>query len=464
MNTIMQMNGRGICNIATGLGKTPIQFSVLQHHGGFGMIVMQSNKLPDYARECTRITGKVPFILRGKASIAKFHTRKCDIVLCSYNTAKLNMGFLNSIKWTSILLDEGHSLKGDRSVVSQELCPLLARTPVVFFFSATIFTKSASDVFNSLRVLYPRYFPCRELFTRRYCGGRFNPVLNQWELTIDFDNPEELALLLRTKRMMMCVTHEMAVKIAEEVNYPVPDHLRLMPPLPVEIVRFTVPPEVTCLRGKLGIAQRADDTNSNVLEVARKTGLIKQRYMVKKVFEEIARTPIGQGAHGLFCKHHTVLDYYKEQCEKRGVSYVAIDGTVPVPKRDALVADVNAGKVQVAIMTYDAAGTGLNIRGITKGYHLELSWMYSMMEQADGRYHRTGQTKPTKSFVYIAEGSFDETMWAMMCRRRKNIETILSVLTAPFWAARSGEKRVHANDPGETTSKRRNIAHTDICA
>mgnify|MGYP003646394259 CR=1 FL=1 len=81
--------------------------------------------------------------------------------------------------------------------------------------------------------------------------------------------------------------------------------------------------------------------------------------------------------------------------------------------------DWNAGRVRLLCLHPKSAGHGLNLQH--GGHHivwLSLPWSLELFEQANGRLHRSGQTRAVWCYVMIANQTVDEKIWAALHDKR----------------------------------------------
>jgi SNF2 family DNA or RNA helicase len=81
--------------------------------------------------------------------------------------------------------------------------------------------------------------------------------------------------------------------------------------------------------------------------------------------------------------------------------------------------DWNAGRVRLLCLHPKSAGHGLNLQH--GGHHivwLSLPWSLELFEQANGRLHRSGQTRDVWCYVMLANQTVDEKIWRALHDKR----------------------------------------------
>jgi SNF2 family DNA or RNA helicase len=84
-----------------------------------------------------------------------------------------------------------------------------------------------------------------------------------------------------------------------------------------------------------------------------------------------------------------------------------------------VIADWNAGKVELLLVHPKSAGHGLNLQhGGCHMVFLSLPWSLELYEQTIGRLHRSGQTRDVWVYVFLTEKTIDERIWGALHDKR----------------------------------------------
>ena len=81
---------------------------------------------------------------------------------------------------------------------------------------------------------------------------------------------------------------------------------------------------------------------------------------------------------------------------------------------DAAVADFQAGKVAVLILSITAAGVGITLTRGSDALFVETTYVNSEITQAEDRANRLGSKEPLTCFTMIAPGTLDEQIQAVL--------------------------------------------------
>ncbi|HET8614367.1 MAG TPA: DEAD/DEAH box helicase [Actinomycetales bacterium] len=109
-----------------------------------------------------------------------------------------------------------------------------------------------------------------------------------------------------------------------------------------------------------------------------------------------------------FAKHVDVMDAAEQVFSKRGLRYSSIRGEQTARARQKnLDAFVNDPDVAVAVCSLTAAGVGLNLQVASNVVLAELSWTDAEQTQAIDRVHRIGQGEPVTAWRILAAQTLD---------------------------------------------------------
>lgn len=96
-------------------------------------------------------------------------------------------------------------------------------------------------------------------------------------------------------------------------------------------------------------------------------------------------------------------------------------------QKEAMFREMREGKKKILIATPKNAGTGVNVQLRLKTLHYGMApWFPADVEQPDGRIVRQGnQNKEVELTRYAIRATYDESQWAMLSRKSRNVEDVL---------------------------------------
>jgi SNF2 family DNA or RNA helicase len=149
---------------------------------------------------------------------------------------------------------------------------------------------------------------------------------------------------------------------------------------------------------------KAAKTGDNVFTMVRKIGQAKA-VLAADYTAQLARSV---GKVVFFAKHIDVMDAAEETLAKRGLKTVSIRGDQTAAFRESQVRAFNEDpEVSVVVASLTAAGVGINLQAASNVVLAELSWTSAEQTQAIDRVHRIGQDEPVTAWRIIAAQTID---------------------------------------------------------
>ncbi len=111
--------------------------------------------------------------------------------------------------------------------------------------------------------------------------------------------------------------------------------------------------------------------------------------------------------------------------EKRGVRTLEIQGATPGAERARRIDAFQAGEADVFLMSLKAGGVGVNLTAADYVIHVDPWWNPAVEDQATGRAHRMGQTRPVTVYRYCTQGSIEPKILALHEDKRELAQDVL---------------------------------------
>ena len=150
--------------------------------------------------------------------------------------------------------------------------------------------------------------------------------------------------------------------------------------------------------------QDASSTGENVFSMVRRIGRAKAQLAA----DYAAQLASNVGKVVFFAKHLDVMDQAEEVFARRGLRTATVRGDQTPAQRTAEIdAFVKDPDVAVIVCSLMAAGVGLNLQVSSNVVLAELSWTSAEQTQAIDRVHRIGQEEPVTAWRIIAAQTID---------------------------------------------------------
>jgi SWI/SNF-related matrix-associated actin-dependent regulator 1 of chromatin subfamily A len=163
--------------------------------------------------------------------------------------------------------------------------------------------------------------------------------------------------------------------------------------------------------------------NESVMDLYSLSGLAK----IKGVIEYISDLLESDEKFLLFAHHQIVLNSIEEFLKRKKKKYIRIDGKTPQEMRFEYVKqyqeDIN---YKVALLSINAASTGLTLTSANIVVFAELIWTPALMIQAEDRAHRIGQEHNCVNIHYLyASDTLDEVIFSKLNSKHHVVTTTL---------------------------------------
>ena len=128
----------------------------------------------------------------------------------------------------------------------------------------------------------------------------------------------------------------------------------------------------------------------------------------------------------LFAHHIPVMDAFSQFLTKKKTGFIRIDGSTPSDERHNLVAKFQHQEcIRVAVLSIQACGFGLTLTAASTVVFAELSWTPAIMNQAEDRAHRIGQTNSVNIYYLYGSQTVDDVMINMIMQKSEVISDAL---------------------------------------
>ncbi len=145
-------------------------------------------------------------------------------------------------------------------------------------------------------------------------------------------------------------------------------------------------------------------TDENVFTMMRRIGQAKAGLAA----DYAAQLSRNVGKVVFFAKHIDVMDTAEQTFTQRSIKHVSIRGDqTPKVRQASIDAFMNDPEVKVVVCSLTAAGVGLNLQVASNVVLAELSWTDAEQTQAIDRVHRIGQDQPVTAWRIIAAQTID---------------------------------------------------------
>lgn len=120
--------------------------------------------------------------------------------------------------------------------------------------------------------------------------------------------------------------------------------------------------------------------------------------------------------------------HLENELRKRGVAYAMIDGSVPVERRNDIVAEFSAGNLQSVIMHYKTGAHGLTLTRGDSCYFTSPIYEADYFKQGIHRIYRGAQDKPTNTVTMEAKNTVEQKVYEQLFDKGRRMKSFLDLL------------------------------------
>jgi superfamily II DNA or RNA helicase len=326
-----------------------------------------------------------------------------DVLIASYGLLHHEDEALTGRAWHMIVLDEAQNLKNADTKRAKASQKLEAKFRVAL--SGTPIENYLDELWSLFNTINPGLLGSRDGFQRRFAGpierDRKSPARDALRALI------RPFILRRTKSAVLT---ELPPRTEQTVLVQLPEEERAF----YEAMRRKAMENIAALDGAPG--QRKIHILAEIGKLRRlcchpalidpKTPLESAKLAAfLALTDELLRNRHKALVFSQFLGH---LDKVRGALDARGVRYQYLDGATPAQARAERVAAFQAGDGDLFLISLKAGGSGLNLTAADYVIHLDPWWNPAVEDQASGRAHRIGQSRPVTVYRLVVEDSIEE--------------------------------------------------------
>jgi hypothetical protein len=410
-----------------GLGKT-IQVIALHLHrreakAGPTLVVCPASLLGTWEREIRRFAPDVP-VRRYHGGGRHLQDLAADeIVLVTYGVVLRDSAQLAEVGWGLVVADEAQHAKNPLSRTARELRAVPA--PAKIALTGTPVENRLSELWAILDWTTPGLLGHLEAFTRRVAV----PV----ERYRDAEATARFAalirpFLLRRKKTDPGIAPELPAKTETDLFVPLTAEQ-------VTLYEAMVRETMEAIETKEGIERAGlvfklltglKQICNHPAQYLKQSGPLNGRSGKLAAFDELTDLILAGGESMLvFTQYTQMATLLQRHLETRGIGSLFLHGGVPVPRREEMVTQFQAGRAPVFLLSLKAGGTGLTLTRATHVLHYDRWWNPAVEDQATDRAYRIGQDRPVQVHRLIAEGTLEDRIAALLEKKRELANAVI---------------------------------------
>ena len=342
-----------------------------------------------------------------------------DLVVTTYGTVRRDIGYLSTVDFDTVILDEAQAIKNAASQTAKA-CRLLTGKHRLALTGTPIENHlgELGSIFEFLNPGLLGRLPALDVLA----GGR---APSQQELALVAKGLRPF-ILRRSKKEVLPDLPEKTEQILQCTLNPrqqeIYDQLRAG-------YRDSLLKQVED-KGVGGSAMQVLEALLRLRQVACHPGLIDEEWeeagsaKLESLFEQVSEV-LAEGHKCLvFSQFTSLLAYVRRHLEDREVPYAYLDGQTR--NRGEIVEHFQTDPdCNIFLISLKAGGVGLNLTAAGYVFLLDPWWNPAVEAQAIDRTHRIGQTQPVFAYRLIARDTVEEKMLELQRSKRQIADAIL---------------------------------------
>ncbi|KAJ3000948.1 hypothetical protein HDV02_000017 [Globomyces sp. JEL0801] len=342
------------------------------------------------------------------------------VIVTTYSAIRIYDEHLLPVKWSYVVLDEGHKIRNPDADITQA-CKQL-KTPHRIILSGTPIQNNLTELWSLYDFVYPGRLGTLPVFQSEFSipiniGGYVNATNIQVETAYkcacilkDFISP----YLLR--RMKVDVAQQLPQKNEQVLFCKLTNYQRR------KYERFIASDDIgRIMDGKQHVLSGIDtlrkicnhpDLLENEKDVENYGDMERSGKMV--VVHSLLEMWESQGHRVLlFCQTRQMLDILENYVKRKTeFKYRRMDGNTPIKNRSEMVDGFNNDPdIFLFLLTTKVGGLGINLTGANRVIIFDPDWNPSTDMQARERCWRLGQTKTVTIYRLMISGSIEEKIY-----------------------------------------------------
>ena len=405
-----------------GLGKTLQAITLLLSRAPQGpqLVVVPTSVVMNWRDELARFAPALAvkiLNLQGEGREAMVRgAGRFDIVITTYGLLSGEEEVLTSRTWTTVVLDEAHTIKNRDTKMSQSAMKLQASFRLLL--TGTPLQNHVSEMWNLMQFANPDLLGSYQDFTARFL------------LPIERDRDKE-----RQRQLKRIITPFILRRTKSEVLGELPEKTEIT-------LKVDLNPDECAFYDN--IRQKAlaeiENNEATAMQALAQITRLRQAACNVRLIADSLRIPSSkleqfiQLVAGLHANHHRALVFsqftshlalVRQRLDSEGIAYLYLDGSTAARERLRLVEEFQQGDMPLFLISLKAGGLGLNLTAADYVVHLDPWWNPAIEDQASDRAYRIGQHKPVTVYRLIASGTIEEKIISLHQTKKNMADALL---------------------------------------
>jgi SNF2 family DNA or RNA helicase len=151
-----------------------------------------------------------------------------------------------------------------------------------------------------------------------------------------------------------------------------------------------------------------------------------------RILELVSEVVQGGELAVLFSQWLGTLDLFEKVLDRRGISWIRLDGSVSMRGRQRRIDRFNQRRTDVALCSLKAVGYGVNLTAGNHVFHVDRWWNPAIEDQATDRLHRIGQQRTVFVHLVQTNDTLEEKIADLQDKKRGLSDQIMEASDRPL--------------------------------
>jgi SNF2 family DNA or RNA helicase len=351
-----------------------------------------------------------------------------DVVVISYSLLRSLKSLTQLLKrrWDVAIVDESHMVKSSEAWRSKSLYGsnfdakngIASVSERVWLLSGTLMPNNAGELWTHCHALFPDVAKGMGFarWREEYCR-----IIPGTDRVVGSKNQKQLAELLRP-HVLRRLSRDVLPELPALRYTHIPVHPGALPPMSSEVseTAAVVRAALATMESAGGLTKGrlmlAEIDQGQMASLRRWTGIAKAPAVTEYIKNDFAS---GMDTIVVFAWHRDVITFLTDNLP----AAASLHGGLTPKKKEAILTEFTKGStIKTLVCNMEVASTAVNMVNSCNVAFAEPSWVPKDLSQAIARLHRQGQKRPVLARLFSLQGSFDETIMAVLTRKLKDTE------------------------------------------
>ncbi len=335
---------------------------------------------------------------------------EADVTLTSYAILRLDIDALAARRFDTVVLDEAQNIKNPESQVAQAAYRLDASFRMAL--TGTPVENRLEELWSQLHFLNRGLLGGRTQFRARYARPIADGDANCAERLRERIRP----FLLRRRKQ------DVAPELPPRTEIVLHCELSTAERAVYDAVRAATVEKIVAQLSEGGSVLAALEALLRLRQAACHSALVPGQLAEGSTKLELLASRLDEAAADghkalVFSQWTSLLDLVEPVLDREGLEFTRLDGSTR--DREAVVKTFQSeAGPPVMLVSLKAGGTGLNLTAADHVFLLDPWWNPAVEDQATGRAHRIGQTRPVVVHRLVAQNTVEEGILDLHARKR----------------------------------------------